>query len=499
MKKQENRKKWEQEKKNKTESYADNSREVYRIMFLFAGLFLLLCGYLCYFLIFESREVINNPYNLRQETFERRIVRGKILSSEGEILAETQVTEDGGEVRFYPYKEMFAHVVGYSQNGKTGLEQKYNFDLLTSDVPFYEKLYKEFTDTKCPGNQIVTTLSVNLQQAAYEAIGDYKGAVVVMEPSTGKVLAMVSKPGFDPNTIVDDWEMLINSDSSDGVLLNRATQGLYSPGSTFKILTALEYMREYPEALENFSYECNGIFSYHNAEINCYHGKAHGNLKFKDAFAKSCNGAFARIGSMLSIPDLYTLCESFLFNKELVFPLAYNQSSFLLSEEAEPWELVQTVIGQGKTVVSPLHNALITAAVANGGVLMEPCLVSEIQNAYGKQVKQYLPTIYKRLMTPEESAALTELMSVCVTEGTGYAVLSDSYTAAGKTGTAEWEEGKEAHSWFVGFAPAEKPRLVVSVVMEEAGTGSEYAAPVAKKIFDAYFNKNSPEYRESQK
>lgn len=485
-------KKQEQEKKKRTEKYKDNNKEFYRIMYLFSGLFLLLGGYLCYFLVFESREVINNPYNLRQETFERKIVRGEILSAEGEVLAQTLVTENGEEARFYPYQEMFAHVVGYSQNGKAGLEQKYNFDLLTSDIPFYEKLYREFTDTKSPGNQIITTLSVELQQVAYEALGDYKGAVVVLEPSTGKVLAMVSKPDFDPNTIVTDWETLIGSDSSEGVLLNRATQGLYPPGSTFKILTALEYMREYPAALENFSYECNGIFSYNNAEINCYHGKSHGTQDFTDAFAKSCNGAFASLGSMLSIPDFYTLCESFLFNRELPFPLSYGKSSFLLAEESEDWELVQTVIGQGKTVVSPLHNALITAAIANGGILMEPYLVSEIQTAYGKQVKQYLPTIYERLMTTEESAALTELMTACVTEGTGYAVLSDSYTAAGKTGTAEWEEGRESHSWFVGFAPAQNPQLVVSIVMEEAGTGSDHAAPVAKKIFDAYFDKNSP-------
>ena len=475
-------------KKKKNVKPKDSNREFYRIMYLFSGLFLLLCGYLCYFLIFESREVINNPYNLRQETFERKIVRGEILSSDGEILAETLITDNGEEARFYPYKEMFAHVVGYSQNGKTGLEQKYNFELLTSDIPFYEKLYREFMDIKNPGNQLVTTLPVKLQQAAYEALGEHRGAVVVLEPSTGKILAMVSKPDFDPNTIVTDWERLINSDSADGILLNRATQGLYPPGSTFKILTALEYMREYPSAPENFSYECNGIFSYNNAEINCYHGKSHGNLDFIGAFEKSCNGAFAYMGSDISISDFYDLCESFLFNTELPFPLAYKKSSFLLTEESEDWELVQTAIGQGKTTISPLHNALITATIANGGILMQPYLVSEIQTAYGQQVKQYLPSVYKRLISPEEAAALTKLMTSCVTEGTGYALLSDSYTAAGKTGTAEWDEKKESHSWFVGFAPAENPQIVVSIIMEEAGTGSDYAAPAAKKIFDVFFS-----------
>lgn len=456
-------------------------------MYLFTVLFLILCGYFSWFLIFESREVINNPYNLRQENFEKKIIRGSILSADGEVLAETLVTETGEEARFYPYGNLFSHVVGYSQNGKTGLELKYNFELLTSDIPVYEKLYREFSDEKSPGNQIITTLSTKLQQVASDAMGDYRGAVVVLEPNTGKILAMVSKPDYNPNTILTDWESLISAENTDGVLLNRATQGLYPPGSTFKILTALQYMWENPSAMEDFSYECSGIFSYNNAEINCYHGKSHGSLDFIGAFARSCNGAFAQIGTTLSIPDFTALCNQMLFNTELPYPLAYNKSSFTLTETAPDWEILQTAIGQGTTELSPLHNALITAAVANGGVLMKPYLVTEIQSAYGDSVKQYLPSVYARLMTSEEAAALTKLMTACVTDGTGYAVLTDNYTAAGKTGTAEWDSQKESHSWFVGFAPAENPQLVVSIILEEAGTGSDHAAPIARKIFDAFF------------
>ncbi len=461
----------------------DEKKELYRIMYLFAGIFLLMCGYLLYFLIFESRAVINNPYNLRQENLGKKIVRGSILSEDGEILAETLVTEDGTESRYYPYQDLFAHVVGYSQNGRTGIEGNYNFELLTSDIPIYEKIYREFADLKKPGNQVVTTLSLKLQQTAYEAMGDRRGAVVVLEPSTGKLLAMVSKPSFDPNEIVEKWEELTSGDS---VLLNRASQGLYPPGSTFKIVTALELLRENPAALEDFNYTCKGIFSYHNAEIKCYNGKSHGNLDFTSAFAKSCNGAFAEIGTMLSIPNFTALCESLLFNAELPFPLAYQKSSFALAPEAPDWEILQTAIGQGKTEMSPLHNALLAASIANGGVLMKPYVVSEIRTAYGNTIKQYLPSVYDRLMTAEEAAALTGWMTACVTDGTGYAVLSDQYTAAGKTGTAEWDETKKSHAWFVGFAPAENPRLVVSVVLEEAGTGSDNAAPIARKLFDAY-------------
>ena len=483
----EKRKKTDKKKKGTAEKGTGTKKEIYRMMYLFCALFLLMCGYLSYFLLFESRDVINNPYNLRQENLGKKIVRGNILAADGEILAQTLVTEDGQEARFYPYGEQFAHVVGYSLRGRTGLEQKYNFELLTSDIPFYEKVYREFADMKKPGNQIVTTLSVKLQQTICEAMGDHRGAAVVLEPSTGKVLAMVSEPGFDPNTINERWEELTGRDDTDSALLNRALQGLYPPGSTFKIVTALEYMRENPSAVEDFSFTCSGIFSYNNAEINCYHGKAHGNLDFAGAFAKSCNGAFASIGSTLSFSGYTSLCDSLLFNKELPFPLAYEKSSFALTQEAPDWELLQTAIGQGKTEITPLHNALLTAAIANGGVLMKPYIVSELTNAYGSSIKKYLPSVYGRLMTAEEAAALTSLMTACVTDGTGHAVKSDKYTAAGKTGTAEWEEGKESHAWFIGFAPAEKPEIAVSIILEEAGTGSEYAAPIAKKVFDAYF------------
>ena len=474
----------EGQKKDKKQK--DNNKELYRIMYVFCGLFLLLCGYLSYFLVFKSREAINNPYNLRQESMEKKIVRGKILAAGGEVLAET-VLEEGKEKRVYPYQDLFSHVVGYSIYGRSGIEQKYNFELLTSDIPFYEKLYGEFMGKKDPGDQLVTTLSLPLQQAAYNAMGEMRGAVVVLEPSTGKVLAMVSKPGFDPNKILEQWDQWNSEENTESVLLNRATQGLYPPGSTFKILTALEYIRENPSAMEDFTYQCNGIFSYHNAEINCYHGKSHGTLDFTSAFAKSCNGAFAKMGIGLSIPGWNRLCQAFLFQPQLSFPLACEPSQFVLAENAPEWEIMQTAIGQGKTEVTPLHNALIAAAVANGGVLMKPYIISEIQTAYGATIKQFFPSVYDKVMSTEEAEILSKLMAACVVDGTGYAAYTDKYTVAGKTGTAEWEKQKEPHSWFVGFAPVENPQIVVSVILEEAGAGSEYAVPVAKKIWDAYF------------
>ena len=181
-------------------------------------------GYIGYFTVVSSKDIIKSPYNPRLDSMADRVERGKILDRNGNVLAKTDLTEDGSEYRYYPYGDIFAHVVGYSVQGKSGLESTANFELLTSNAFILEKLKKEFQDQKNIGDHVVTTLDVDLQTAAYHALGDNKGAVVVMEPSTGKILTMVSKPSFDPNSVIENWDWL-NSDA-DSILLNRATQGL---------------------------------------------------------------------------------------------------------------------------------------------------------------------------------------------------------------------------------------------------------------------------------
>ena len=210
------------------------------VTYIMVGLFVGLMGYFGYFLQVQSETVINNSYNARLDSFSDRIIRGEILSNDGKVLAKTNVAEDGTEVREYPYGSLFAHVVGYSDQGKTGLESLANFYLLSSHMNLVEQAVNELSDVKNLGDQVVTTLDVGLQQAASDALGDRRGAVVVMEPDTGKILAMVSKPGFDPNQLSSQWESLISGDNTEAQLLNRAAQGVYPPGSTFKIVTLLE-------------------------------------------------------------------------------------------------------------------------------------------------------------------------------------------------------------------------------------------------------------------
>lgn len=462
------------------------NKEFARVTYMFVTLFLVMIGYMVYFNVVKSKEVINSPYNVRQDLLAKRVVRGKILDCNGEVLAQTVTDEDGTETREYPYDDLYAHVVGYSVKGKYGIESIQNFNLLTSNAFFLEKLAKEFKGEKNIGDNVVTTLDTKLQQAAYNALGNNKGAVVVMEASTGKILAMVSKPTFDANTVAENWEALNND--PDSSLFNRATMGQYTPGSTFKIVTTLEYLREHPDADDAYTHYCEGSIEVDGTTIHCYGQTAHGQEDLADSVANSCNTSFSNIGLQLDKDKWKTTTEDLLFDKKLPCDLSYRESSFRLTGDSDSAETMMTAIGQGKTVVTPYHMAMITAAIANGGTLMKPYLVDQITNYTGTTVKKYMPEKYADLMTSAEAAQLTEYMTDVVNYGTGTALSGESYTVAGKTGTAEVSVDKQTvHSWFVGFSNVDNPDIVVSAVVENADTASITGTSVAKKIFNAYY------------
>ena len=478
------------DKKNTPRKAAPNPKAnscILGITYLMVALFLGLAVYMGYFLQVRSEDVINNSYNARLDRFSDRIVRGKIMAGDGTVLAETQVDADGNETRVYYYGSVFDHAVGYSAKGKTGIEALANFYLLTSHVNLLEQVGNELSGRKNPGDNVYTTLDAELQQAAYAALGDRKGVVIAMEPDTGKVLAMVSKPGYDPNTLLQDWDWLTDGGNGEGQLLNRATLGLYPPGSTFKIVTALEYMREHPGGYRDYQFDCSGVYVNGDYRIKCYHGTAHGHQDFTRSFANSCNGAFSSLGLGLNLGAFRDTAKSLLFNSPLpITGLPYKQSSFQMGPGADTWEILQTSIGQGTTQVTPMHNAMITAAIANGGTLMKPYFLNSVETAGGEEIKKFMPASYGSLMTAGEAEGLTELMRTVVTEGTGSAVRTDAYTVAAKTGSAEFETGKETHAWFTGFAPVENPKLVVTVLVEEGGSGGKAAAPIARQLFDIY-------------
>ena len=466
------------------------NRNILLIVYLIVGLFIGMSVYLGYFIQVESEDVINNPYNsARLNKFEEQVVRGRILASDGTILAETIVSEDGTETRSYPQGSLFAHVAGYSSMGKTGIESLANYYLLSSHINPLTKAVNQLADKKSDGDVVVTTLHTQMQEIAYEALGDRKGAVVAMEPGTGKILAMVSKPAFDPNRIDEQWEEFINGDQTEALLLNRATQGLYPPGSTFKIITALQYMREHPGAYNEYRFGCDGIYEFQNFTIQCYHKTAHGEEDFGMAFANSCNGAFSSLGQEMDLTSLKNLSEQLLFNREQPLSIPYSMSTYVMEDGAKDWEIAQTVIGQGNTLMTPMHNLMLTSAIANGGMLMQPYLIERVENVNGELVKQFMPAQYGELMVANEAKGLQMLLEKVVTDGTGSALRTEEYTVAGKTGSAEFEKGKETHAWFVGYAPAESPRIAVCVIVEEGGSGGKTAAPIARQMFDAYLLK----------
>lgn len=459
------------------------------VTYTFVFLFLIMIGYLVYVNVWKAEELNSSVYNTKQDANTDKYIRGSILSSDGSVLAKTTVTDTGEEIREYPYANVFAHVIGYSSNGKSGLEASCNYDLLTSHASVLSQIRTEENDEKMIGDSVVVTLNAQLQNAAYQALGSYNGAVVALEPDTGKILAMVSKPDYDPNQIEEIWESLV-TDPSSSVLLNRATQGLYPPGSTFKILTTLAYMRQQPGAYRSFSYDCTSQLTVNDMTINCYNNKVHGQEDLKNAFARSCNTAFAQLGMELDNEDFRSMCEEFLFNKSLPTTMQHSTSQFALEADSSYGEEMTTAIGQGNTLVTPLHMALITATVANGGIMMKPYCVDRIETSDGETVTKTNPGKYKRLMTTEEAKVLSEYMQETVQTGTGTALSWYNFTAAGKTGSAEYvSNGYEGtHSWFVGYSNVENPDLVLAVIAEDGGTGSETAVPIASQIFQAYYD-----------
>jgi peptidoglycan glycosyltransferase len=385
---------------------------------------------------------------------------------------------------------MFSHLVGYDGHGRAGLELSANFYLLRSHVNIFERVYNELAENKNRGDTVVTTVSYKLQSAAYEALGNCNGAVVAIEPSTGRILAMVSKPDYDANDLESLWDYLQTDEgSSSTVLLNRATQGLYAPGSTFKIVSLLEYMRENPTTYGDYTYTCQGSDIFSSVTIHCYNSTAHGQETLADSLAYSCNSSFANIGTTLDSGSYRRTADELLFNSELPYDGEYNESSFVISADSDDSEIPQTVIGQGDTRITPLHNCMIVAAIANGGVLMKPYLIDRIENDDGAKIKSFGAKTYGSLMTSEEAQNLTEYMKTVCDYGTAANIMGGaSYDVAGKTGTAEYDNEGNSNSWFVGFTNPDSPDIAISVVVEDYNTNGVSATTVAKKVFDAYYN-----------
>ncbi len=476
-------------KKDNKKDKKSRSLETSIVTYCFLMIFIAMAAYLAYFIYFESDNYYYNSYNARLVTESEKVIRGDILSADGKVLATTEVDSEGNETRVYEYGSLFAHAIGYSTNGMMGVELDANYKLLTSNSNVFERLSNELSEEKNQGDTVVTTLDVSLQKACYNALGDYDGAVICIEPSTGKILAMVSKPDFDPNTISEDWEDIVDENSGSSALLNRATQGLYTPGSIFKIFTLNSFLDL--EESSSFSYYCKALLTVDDYKLHCYGSIAHGTLDLKSAFANSCNGSFATIGLTLGAEQLIEDMEGFFFNTDLPTELSNTAvSKFALDLDADDVLLAQTSMGQGDTLVSPLQMAMVVSAICNGGEMKVPYIVDYIQNSDGEIVSTHKDSSTKYvLFSSERAAILEEYMRAVVTDGTATNLDVAEYTVYGKTGTAELDsDGNLENSWFVGYARDDDGNeLVVALVYEGISSGSIKAKYAVIDIFNEYF------------
>lgn len=447
-----------------------------------------------YFLVYtnrNSKKLFENDYNKREEALLEKNVRGKIYAASGEVLAETIQDQDGNDVRSYPYKNLFSHIVGYTYKGGSGVEQLQNYNLMHSDISLSDKASYDAAGERYPADDVYTTLDLALQQAASDALGDNRGAVIVTEVDTGNILCMVSKPDFDPNDIEAEWEQL-GADTDSGTLVNRVTQGLYAPGSTFKIFDAIELMDEDMAAANAFSYNCIGYDNNFTLEdgqpIHCYHWTAHGTVSLEKAFAKSCNCAFVNIGNSLNRDSFCTLLNNMMFGEALPYDLPSGTSSYTLTADTTKEDVTQLSIGQGSTLMTPMHLNMITAAIANGGTVHKDQIIASVKTGTGSTLSETKPEDYRTVMTAEVAAKMREMMRDVIAEGTATKLSSRPYNPCGKTGSAEIVTGEStSHAWFTGFAPEENPEIAITVIVEGAGTGGVSAVPVVRSVLDEYF------------
>ncbi|MGN1092039.1 MAG: peptidoglycan D,D-transpeptidase FtsI family protein [Monoglobaceae bacterium] len=453
------------------------NKKIIRVLVVVALMFLSLVTYLLYFNMFSAEKVASNPYNKRQWEDERYVVRGSIYDCNGEVLAKTEVNGDE-RTRVYPYGHLYSHVIGYYSKvyGKTQLEMKYDKELLGhGDISI------NFNELRS-GYDLHLTIDNDLQSYAYDQLKGRNGAVVALEPSTGKILAMVSYPDFNPSAsaLEQNWNSIV--ERKDSPLLARATNGLYPPGSTYKIATTVA---AYNAGYATHTFEDNGSFKLDDFKVENYGGKSYGNIDLKTAFEVSSNAVFCSLGYELGSENILSNAEGFGINKDINtdIPVAKSKIEYKKMSNADA-ALVS--IGQGQLLMTPLHVAMMGASVANNGSMMKPYLVDSITTSSGmtigtaKQESLYMP------MSSMCAGYLNELMTGVVKEGTGKSAAISGITVAGKTGTAENETDKD-HAWFVGYAPAEKPQIAVAVLLEyDGGAGGSNAAPIARNIIRRY-------------
>ncbi len=458
------------------------NRAIRRVAVLFALCFVALAANLAYLQVIRADWIVGHERNTRNIERELASKRGSIISADGRILAQS-VKTGRYYARRYPLGATTGQVTGFYsiKYGRTGLEASYQNQLTAKHTYATARdALNDLMGTRPPGNDLVLTLDVPLQRAAIRALGDRRGAIVALDPTTGAVRALVSYPRYNPSQIEKRFRTLSRDKSSP--LLNRATQGLYPPGSTFKIVTAATALANGTTALDKV-YEGPSVLRVYGGKVTNFEDEEFGTMPFSRAFAVSCNTIFAQVGLELGDEKLVGGAQDFGFNRWVPFDVPTYASR--IERPEDKLDLAWTAVGQSRTLATPLQMALVVAAVANGGTINEPYLVDEIRDYRGTVVRKASPRAWQRPINAATATKMKELMVEVVEDGTGRRAQIDGVTVAGKTGTAEPSDKKRTHAWFVGFAPAEQPRVVVAVIVEHGGVGGRDAGPLARDVMEA--------------
>lgn len=475
------------------------NRPIRRVGYAVTVLILLLVAQLTYLQVVDANNLANDPKNVRKQLKDYNRARGKILTSDGQIVAQSvPTTGDFKYLRQYPQGGLFAHVAGYQSFvnlvGSSGVEESYNDQLTGRDTTLQLKNIGNAFSGKSDTNDVVLSLSESAQKTAESALGGQRGSVVALDVQTGAVLAMYSNPTYDPNFLAVHNTQVVQTafnaiNGGDKPALQRAYRERYSPGSTFKVITsksAIELGKTGPDD-RVFDFTDGFQIPGTSTTLRNFGGETCGGT-LRESLIASCNATFALLGYEMGDAFAPAMDQCGIDNAPPIDldPAAVQSVGPRAGEDRARFALAG--IGQGDVFTSPLQMALVAEGIANHGVIKVPHVVKEIHNSDGATVRTIGAKDWMTCMQPTTAAALTSMMVDVVNQGTGTAAQIDGVTVAGKTGTAQTTDGEAPHAWFIAFAPAEAPKYAVAVIVEHGGnlsneaTGGEVAAPIAKDI-----------------
>lgn len=464
-----------------------------RTVFLFTALFAVLIGNITYIQVIKASEYQDMPSNNHTINKARFIKRGSIITADGLTLAESIQQADGTYARSYPNGNLAAHVVGYysQQYGTMGIENTQNDTLTGSkDYSSWQNALNSLAGISEPGNSVQLTIDSRIQRAAEQALAGRVGAIVALDPRSGAVLAWASAPTFDNTNIQAAIEAANASGGADTSMYDRATLALYTPGSTFKVLTLASALENGLATLDT-TYDSPGRMEIGGADVVSIGERGHGKISLAKAFALSSNTVFGQVADGLGAEKLVATARAFGYGQQLGLDFTTAASVMPNPEEMTEWELAWAgagqPVGQGHTPgpqATVMQNALMAATIANNGIAMNPYVVSQILAPDGTVLKTTRDHSLGQAVSSGTAEQVKQAMLDVVQNGTGSAAAIAGVKVAGKTGTAETNNAN-ANSTFVGFAPYDTPTVAIAVVIEQNAKGEESAAAVGGQVLRA--------------